>query len=182
VHVLEAEHAHADVAADAHVASGHGADVADQRGGGRLAVGAGDRHDLRALVLGRGVHRAGEEFHVAEDLDARVPGAFHGPVWRRVGQRHAGRQHEGGELRPVGLGKVGEREAIGLGGLAGGGLVVPERDLGAAGHKRARGRQPGAGQAEHGDRPTLEAADRDHGVRMASPTAASGWPAREGPA
>jgi hypothetical protein len=76
VHVLEAEHADADVAADAGVAAGAGADVADQGRGRRLAVGAGDGDDLRALVGRGGVDRAGEELDVAEDLDAGRLGAL----------------------------------------------------------------------------------------------------------
>src|SRR5690606_19893899 len=162
VHVVEAEDAQADVAADAGVAAGAGADVADEGRGGRLAVGAGDGDDLRPFVLGRGVHGAGEELDVAQDLDARSLGLLPRPVRLRVRQRHARREHQGGEPAPVGGGEVRQRQPCGFGGGAARRPVVPQRDLGAAGDQRARGGEARTGQAEHGDRPAFEATDRDH--------------------
>jgi hypothetical protein len=70
VHVVEAQHAGADVAADAGVAPASAqmwpisAVVVD------LPLVPVMADHLRALVLGRGVDRAREELDVADDLDA----------------------------------------------------------------------------------------------------------------
>src|SRR5579872_718109 len=80
VHILEVQNADADDAADAHVAAGLAADVADQGGGGRLAVGAGDGDDFGTLVRRGGGDRAGEQLDVAHDLDAGFPGLLDRPV------------------------------------------------------------------------------------------------------
>jgi hypothetical protein len=71
----------ADVAADLGIAPGRPQHVAGKRGGGRLAVGAGDRDDLGPGA----VHLAGEHLGVADDLDACRTGAAHRPVRRRDG-------------------------------------------------------------------------------------------------
>ena len=81
-----------------------------------------------------------------------IPGRvreLHGPMRRRMGQRHAGRENEHAEAAPVGGGEIDERDARGGGALARRRVVVPGGDLGAAGDERARGRQPGAAEAEH---------------------------------
>ena len=79
--------------------------------------------------------------------------------------------------------QVDEREALGLGRVARRPAFSSQSATSAPpATQGARGGQARAGQAEHGDRLALEAADRDHGVRLPSPTAASGWPGRAGPA
>ena len=89
-------------------------------------------------------------------------GQLDGPVGFGMGQRHAGRQHQGGEAGPVGLAQVGHCQAFGGGGLAGGGLFIPHHHLGPASHQRARGGQAGPGQAEHGDTLAFKTSDGDH--------------------
>ena len=83
----------------------------DQRRGGRFAVGAGDgdqrtwRARFRAL--------AAEQFDVADDLDAGLARERRRPVRRRMGQRHAGRQHQRGDRRPVEVAQILRLEAGG---------------------------------------------------------------------
>ena len=55
--------------------------------GRRLAVGAGDRHHPGPPVVRRGGDRPGEQFDVADDLDAGVARPLDRPVRRRMGQR-----------------------------------------------------------------------------------------------
>ena len=64
----EIEDRHADIAAHRDVAPGFAQDMGDQRGGRRLAVGAGDG-DERRVGRARGA-LASEELDVADDLDA----------------------------------------------------------------------------------------------------------------
>ena len=172
VHILQAQHPDADVAADAHVAASLAADVADQRRGCRLAVGASDGDDLRPLVRRRSRDGAGEQLDVAHDFDVGRPGLLDGPVWLGVGQRHAGREHQRRELQPVGAAQILQHQPLGLGGVSGSRTFVPHHDLGAAGAQSARRSKAGAGKAEHGDLLSLETADRDHDLRLSSPTAA----------
>jgi hypothetical protein len=167
VHVGQVQHADADVAADVRVAAGGGQHVAQQGGGGRLAVGAGDRGDLGLLVRGRGVHGPGEQLDVAQHLDAAGAGAAHGPVRFGVGQRNAGRERDRLQGRPVGSREILDVEALGLGGGAALGTVVPGDHLRPAGLERARGRQARPGQAEDGHLFALETSDRDHVVTAA---------------
>ena len=77
-------------------------DVVDERGGGRLAVGAGDADDLVRRKLGPG---AGEQLDVADDLDAGVAGALRDRV---AVERQAGRDDEAVELGEVGFVEVGD--------------------------------------------------------------------------
>ena len=75
-------------------------DVRGQGRGRRLAVGAcdGDERCLR-----RGLRPlAGVQLHVADDLDPGRPGLAHHPVRLGMRERHARRQHQGGEAAPVG--------------------------------------------------------------------------------
>ena len=69
----------------------------DERGGGRLAVGAGDADDLVRRKLGPG---AGEQLDVADDLDAGLAGALRDRV---AVERQAGRDDEAVELGEVGV-------------------------------------------------------------------------------
>ena len=81
----------------------------DERGGGRLAVGAGDGDERRVRRMAAAL--AAEQLDVADHLDrggAREPDR---PVRRRMGERHAGREHQRGELRPVDVPQVGGRDA-----------------------------------------------------------------------
>ena len=118
---------------------------------------------------------AAEQLDVADHLDrggAREP---HRPVRRRMGERHARREHQRGNLRPVDLPEVGGGNA-GARRLGDGiGAVVPADDVGAAGEQRAGADQPGAAEAEHGDFLSGEAGDRDHyrSFSVERPTSAS---------
>ena len=95
------------------------------------------------------------------------------PVRRRMRQRHAGRQHQRRDARPIDLAQIGGRNA-GAGRLRDGlGVVVPADDVGAAGEQRARARQPRAAQAEHRDLLSGKDGDRDHGVVREAEGAAS---------
>ena len=162
VHRLQAQHAIADVAANPGIATRFRADVTDQGGGRRFTVGAGDGDHLRSLVVRRCVHRAGEQLHVTQDLDAGGPRLFHRPMRRRVGQRNARREQQRRELRPVGAGKVGERQPLCGRSVTRCRSIIPERHFGPAGDQRARSRQARAGQPEHRNRPALESRNADH--------------------
>ena len=74
--------------------------MVDQRGGGRLAVGAGDADDLVRRKLGPG---AGEQLDVADDLDPRLAGALRDGV---AVDRETGGDDEGVELGEVGCVEV----------------------------------------------------------------------------
>ena len=136
-----------------------------ERGGGRFAVGAGDGDERRLRRVGAAL--TAEQLDVADHLDrggARQP---HRPMRRRMGQRHPGGEHQRGDPRPVDLPQVGGGNAGG-GRLGDGvGAVVPADHVGAAGQERARAREPGAAEAEHGDLPAGETGDGNHGY---SPT------------
>ena len=105
---------------------------------------------------------AAEQLDVADHLDrcgARQP---HRPVRRRMGERHARREHQRGDFRPVDMAKVGR-------GNAGAGrlrdrirIVVPADDVGAAGEQRTGADQSRAAEPKHGDLSAGEAGDRNH--------------------
>ncbi len=82
----------ADIAAHLHVAPALLQQVGDERGGGGLAVGAGDGDEGRMACKGTAL--AAEQLDVADDLDARFPRPHHAPVRLGMGQRHAGREDE----------------------------------------------------------------------------------------
>ena len=106
---LEREDRGADVAAHLHVVAGFAHQVRDQRGGGRLAVGAGDRHERRVRRSARAL--AAEQFDVADHRNAGPLRGEHGPVRRRMRQRHAGRQHQRSEVGPRDFAQIGGGEA-----------------------------------------------------------------------
>ena len=159
----QGQHPDADVAPHMNRAARLAEDPADQGGGGGLAVGAGDGDDLGPLHLGQRRQGAGEQLDVAHDPHARVLGHLDGPVGRGMCQGGAGRQDQGGELRPVRAGQVLDREAFGLGLEAAGQAVVPQHGYGAPGPERAGGGQTAAPQPENRDAPSFKTGDGDHG-------------------
>ena len=108
--------------------------------------------------------------------DARFLGELHRPVRFRMGQRHAGREHEQPEAPPVGRGEIGEPKPGRGCALARLGAVVPGRDLGAAFDERAQRRQARAAEAEDRDALAAKGFDRRHrhlSFSEARPTIAS---------
>ncbi len=143
---------------------------------------------VMATTLGRrcsgaGGHGAGEQLDVAEDLDAGGAGLLHRPVRRGMGQRHARRQHQGGEARPVGAG-AGRPAAKPSAAAASRAAALSSQAAtrGAAGDQGARGGQARAAQAEHGDASCLRSRGPGSWRARPSPTAASGWRGRAWPA
>ena len=92
--------ARADIAAHLGVAAGLAHQMRDQRRRRRFAVGAGDGDERRVRRVTPPL--AAEQLDVADHFDAGLLREPHRPVRLRMRQRHAGRQHERGELRPVG--------------------------------------------------------------------------------
>ena len=158
--------------------------VADQGGGGRLAVGAGDGDHLRPLVRRGGGDGAGEELDVADDLDAGGLGLLAPSSAARDGS--AARRARA--PAPQSFGQSALRRSSSGKPSAAAASRAPRRSrpttaTSAPPARRARAAaRPVRAEAEHGDLLCLEAADRDHGVRLPSPTAASGWPGPTGPA
>ncbi len=147
----------------------------DQRRGGRFAVGAGDgdeggnRRKPAAFTA--------EQFDVADHLDGIFLRERDGPMRNRMRQRHAGRQDQCCDLRPIDAVQIGGRDA-------GGGrlrharrVVVEADDVGAAGKQGAGADQAGAAQPEHGDLFAGKGRDRYHrrylSFRVDSPASAS---------
>ena len=97
----------ADIAAKRHLAAGGGDEMGDQRRRRRLAVGAGDGDERRLRAMAPPL--AAEQLDVADDLDAGGLGADHRPVRRRMGERHARRQHQRREALPVGDVQIDDR-------------------------------------------------------------------------
>ena len=156
----QVKHGHADVASHRHLATGFLQHVGDQRGGGRLAVGAGDGDERR---IGRPrTALASEELDVADDRNPGLIGKIDRPVWRRVGQGHAGGKHEEPEPAPVGLSEVDDRNSRSGSAFASGGAIVPGGDFGAALDQRSGGRQTRAAEAEEGDALSAHGFDRRH--------------------
>ena len=91
------------------VVAGRAQEMGDQRGRGRLAVGAGDGDERRARRVRRAL--AAEQLDVADHLDAGCARQPHRPVRRRMRQRHAGRQHQRGDPRPVDVPQIGVAKA-----------------------------------------------------------------------
>jgi hypothetical protein len=169
----ERENSGADIAADLGLVAGRTQQVRGERGGGRLAVGAGDGDERRARRMRTPL--AAEQLDVADHLDRRRARQPHRPVRRRVGERNAGRQHQRRDPRPVDMPQIGGRNPgrRRLGHAVG--IVVPADDIGTAGQQRARARQPGVAEAEDGDLAAGEGGDRDHhrSFSVESPASAS---------
>ena len=154
------EDRHADVAAHRDVAPRFAKDVGDQRGGRRLAIGAGDRDQRRVRRAGGALARV--ELDVADDGDAGGRSLVDRPMRLGMSERHARRENKCSEAAPVGGGKIDRREARRDGALARLRVVVPGRDFGAAGNERAERRQARAAEAEQRDAPTAKGLDRRH--------------------
>ncbi len=157
---LEREDGGADIAADLGIVTGGAREMGGERSGGRLAVGAGDRHERGGGRLAATL--AAEQLDVADHLDRRSLRAPDRPVRRRMGERHAGREHQRGDSRPVDPTQVGGRYARTRGLGEGIGIVVPAHDVGAAAQQRARSGQTRAAQTEDRHPSAGEAGDRDH--------------------
>ncbi len=157
---IEREDRHADVAAALRRQAARGEHMGDERRRGRLAVGPRHRDERRAG--GSGAALAAKELDVADDLDAGVAGERDAPMRRRMGQRHAGRQREGGDARPVDLSQIRGGDAAARRCRDLGRIVVIGDRLRATGPKRLAGRKPGAAEPEHGHLPAREGRDRNH--------------------
>ena len=94
---------------------------------------------------------AAEQLDVADDLDAGRARADHRPVRLRVGERHAGREHQRGEALPVGDAQILDRNAGAPRRRDRRRAVVPGGDTGAAGDQRQRGRAAALAEAEDRD-------------------------------
>ena len=150
----------ADIAAHLGVVAGDLHQMRDQRGRGRLAVGAGDGDERRIRRMTPPL--AAEQFDVADHLDAGLPRHQHRPMRRRMGQRRAGRQDQRRKIRPryraqIGGGETGLRR---LGDIVG--AVVAGDHFRAARLQRVAARKAGAAEAEHGDRLACKGGDGDH--------------------
>ena len=154
--------------------AGRRGEMRDQRRGGRFAVGAGDgdegriRRKLRAL--------AAEQFDIADHRDAGFLRERDDPMRRRMGERHAGRQHQCRDLGPVDVVQIcgGNAGGIGLGDALR--VIVVGNNIGAAGKQRTGAHQPRAAQTEHRDLFPREGRNRDNvylSFRVDSPASAS---------
>ena len=128
------------------------------------------------LVPGHGDERAvgcipaplpHEQLDIADDLHAGGAGEIDAPMRFRVGQRHAGRQHQGGKARPIGLAQI----ADGNTGLPGFGnpvrVVVRGHHIRPALKQRVGGRDTGTAETEQCNPFSLERRDRNHRVTAA---------------
>ena len=158
---VEVEHAAADVAGQMRPAPRLHEDVVKKRGGGGLAVRAGDAdHPWRLALV---PERAEEQADVVVHRHARVPrGADRGmrrgvemrDAWRGDERRHA--------LERAGLRRVAYREPLGLRRRPPLRAVVPGHHPGAPGPQRARRGEAGSPEAQHRDRFALVSGNGDH--------------------
>ena len=160
---IERKHRHADVAADFDLITERLVEMRDKRRRRRFAVGAGDgnkrrfRRDMGALTH--------EKLDVADDLDARRLRLDDDPVRIGMGQRHAGREHEGFDARHIGRDEVFELETGGSGPFATGAMIVPHDNIRTAGNERLSADKAGGTEAEDGD--ALSGEGRDGVIRAA---------------
>src|SRR5262249_57442781 len=84
------------------------------------------------------------------------------PVRGGMRQRHAGREHEHGDRRPVDVAQIGGDKPGGRGVRHLLRVVVAGDDFGAASLERLAAREPRAAEAEYGDLLAGEIGDRDH--------------------
>ena len=168
----------ADIAAELRVHAGRRGEMGDQRRRRRFAVGAGDGDERRVRRVMPAL--AAEQFDVADHLDAGLVRERRRPMRRRMGERHAGRQHQRRDLAPIGVAQIGGRNAGRVGFRHARRVVVEGDDVGAAGEQRAGARQPRAAQPEHRDLFAGKGRDRNHdGATSASRSTAP--PARARP-
>jgi len=97
----------------------------DQRRRGRFAIGAGDPDHFRTAFFRQGLHRAGEQFHVADDRDIHHLRHAHQTMRLREAERNAGRQDQRCEFLPVALIDVADIDAFRLGLGAGRFPIIP---------------------------------------------------------
>ena len=162
------QHRIADIAADLGVEAAGLQNMSHQRGGGGLAVGAGDRdHRRLAGCVAIGPDFAGEKFDIADHRYLRLVGMHHHAMRHGMGQRYARRQHQRGNAFPRPFAPWHYFGAFLAAQIARGGIVVPGDDARAAGHQRTHRAQARAGQAENGDGSIGKGAAGDHRVTAA---------------
>jgi len=169
---LEREDRCADVAATLGGIAGRGEQMGDERRRRRLAIGAGDGDERR---VGRDRPAlAAVKLDVADHLDGGIAREPDRPVGRRMGERHAGREHERGNARPFDTAQVLDRKT-----LAGrfrrlAGRIVAGDHPGAAGLQRAAHGEAGRAEAEHRKGASGKGGERDHrSLRVERPASAS---------
>ncbi len=164
VQAFEIQHADADIAANTDILAGLPQDMADQRRRGRLAVGAGDADDARALVLLEIGYGAGEQLHVADHRHAHHLRHLHETVGLRETVGNARRQHQSCKGLPVASVEIDQRNAGIRRRLARGFIIVPGADPRAPGHQGAARRKARTAKAVDRDIPAIE------GVEPGSPS------------
>jgi len=167
---FEQQDRHAEIAAGLRLAPGLRQDMADQRGGRRFAVGAGNAGEMR-LALGQC-----QQFDVADDRHAGGARLRRHRMRLRIAVRNARRQHQRPRRCEIGGAEIDDRQPGLSGGVALRRCIVPGHDRGAPPLQRGGGCQAGARQAEHSDLLVAELGDFDHRL-----TAASAWRARRSP-
>ena len=157
----EIESAATDIAADFAAQAGVLKNVTDQRRRRRLAVGAGDRHELRFRLGPR------QQLHVADDGFA---GGARGHGRRmRLGQAvgNAGAHHQRGDVRPVDGRRFGDTGARPRRLVARRRVVIPGGAVDPGRRQGTNGRQAGAREPQHDERRTLEDGEIDHPLTSA---------------
>ena len=162
---LERQDRGADIAAHLNVAARLAQDMGDERRGGRLAVRArdGDEGGFRREP----VPLAAEQLDIADDRNAGRARQARRPMRLGMGQRHAGREHERGEARPIGLPEIACADALGPRRFQAGGAVVAGDDLCAARLQRQRRHEARTAEPEQRDRLAGEGGDRRHRLTAA---------------
>ncbi len=120
---------------------------------------------------------AAEQLDVADHLDAGGAREPDRPVRRRMGERHAGREHERRDPAPVDLAQVGGRDPGLRRMLDARRIVVPADHVGAAREQRAGAREPRGAEPEHRDLAVRKCGDGDHGF-FPSPACGGGTRAK----
>ena len=158
---LQRQRRGAEVAADRHRAAGAPENVADQRHGGRFAVGAG-HPDVACIALG-----AGEQLDVRDDLGPGRARALDHGMRLGMGVRDPRREHQRAEACPVAAMEINERHAVGGGRPAALLVVVPRPHLGAARRQRLGCAHAGFAKAHDGDGMAREEGHGDHSFTSA---------------
>ena len=164
--LIEQEHRFADIAADFRVKACRLQHMADQRGGGRFAIGAGYADDPCTRHHGF----ARENLGVADDFNARVARLQHRPVRFGMGEWHTGTQHqciEAGEIETV---QVGDRQPLRPGFFHRRVRIIPGVNLRPAQRQGLDAGRAGACEAEHGDTFAFECAGGKHELPTSTST------------